>query len=252
MPAVFVLAFCVALMGTVDSFREIVKELPILRRERSIGLSLSAYLASKVAVLGPFVIVQGFVLMFVGTLRQGGPNEANVFQWSPQFELGLDIALTGVAAVCTGLLISSIVSSSDKAAPIMAALVAIYLMGSGATLDIRGKPVIEQVSQVMATRSGHVGGGLVGQRPQAHPQQLPLASERQLRPSLETRPHDLAHQHRGSGRGERRRHPRRRLLRHRRDPKPKSAPADDRDAATSPGSGRSPGACGGHCPPGGG
>ena len=34
MNVLFGLVFCVGLVGTVDTFREIVKELPIVRRER--------------------------------------------------------------------------------------------------------------------------------------------------------------------------------------------------------------------------
>ena len=150
----FGLAFCVAIMGIVVSFREIVKELPILRRERSIGLSLSAYLASKLVVYVPFVVTQAFVFTVIAVLRQHGPEEANFFHFSPLFELGVDLALTGIAALTTGLLISAMVSSSDKAAPIMAALLAMQLLASGGAFDIRGKPVIGQLSQAIATRWG--------------------------------------------------------------------------------------------------
>jgi hypothetical protein len=141
-------------MGIVMSFREIVKELPILRRERSIGLSLSAYLASKLVVFVPFVVVQALVFTFIAVLRQHGPEEANLLHFSPLLELSLDLALTGIAAMTTGLLISAMVSTSDKAAPLMAALVAIQLMASGGAFDVRGKPLIGQLSDVMATRWG--------------------------------------------------------------------------------------------------
>lgn len=150
----FGLAFCVAIMGIVVSFREIVKELPILRRERSIGLSLSAYLASKLVVYVPFVVIQAFVFTCIAVLRQHGPEDANFFHFSPLFELGFDLALTGIAALTTGLLISAMVSSSDKAAPIMAALLAMQLLASGGAFDIRGKPLIGQLSQAIATRWG--------------------------------------------------------------------------------------------------
>ena len=86
----FGLAFCVAIMGIVVSFREIVKELPILRRERSIGLSLSAYLASKLVVYVPFVVVQAFVFTVIAVLRQHGPEDANFFQQVYFHKLGAD------------------------------------------------------------------------------------------------------------------------------------------------------------------
>ena len=67
----FGLMFCISLIATVDSFREIVKELPIVRRERSIGLSLSAYLMSKLVVLIPFVVAQTTILSLAAVAQPG-------------------------------------------------------------------------------------------------------------------------------------------------------------------------------------
>ena len=51
MNVLFGLVFCVGLIGVVDSFREIVKELPIIRRERSIGLLLPHFQARRARAL---------------------------------------------------------------------------------------------------------------------------------------------------------------------------------------------------------
>jgi hypothetical protein len=47
-----------ALMGSAAAVRELVKERAIYRRERASGLSLGAYLSSKVAVLGVLTGIQ--------------------------------------------------------------------------------------------------------------------------------------------------------------------------------------------------
>jgi len=114
-------------IGTSNSVREIVKEAPILRRERATGLSLAAYLGSKVLVLGSVSLVQGALLALIATLPQSLPAgdvsvagrsivvDSGAFLRTAQLELMLDVALAGFAAMTIGLLVSAIVRSSDHA-----------------------------------------------------------------------------------------------------------------------------------------
>jgi ABC transport system ATP-binding/permease protein len=153
MNVLFGLVFCVGLIGVVNSFREIVKELPIFRRERSIGLSLSAYLVSKLVVLVPFVVFQATVLTLIAVFNQEGPKSAVVLG-SPVLELVVDIVLTGLAAMAVGLLISAAVTTSDKATPLMAATVAASLILAGALFDLRDKPAIRELSYLTSSRWG--------------------------------------------------------------------------------------------------
>jgi hypothetical protein len=153
MNVLFGMVFCVGLVGVVDSFREIVKELPILRRERSIGLSLSAYLTSKLVVLVPFVVVQSTVLTLIAVSQQNGPNVSNLLK-PPVLELVVDIVCTGLAAMVIGLLISAVVTTSDKATPLMAAVVASSLLLAGVLFDLRDKPGIRELSYLTNSRWG--------------------------------------------------------------------------------------------------
>ncbi|MBV9284908.1 MAG: ATP-binding cassette domain-containing protein [Acidimicrobiia bacterium] len=153
MNVLFGIVFCVGLVGVVDSFREIVKELPIIRRERSIGMSLSAYLASKLVVLMPFVLVQSTVLTLIAVSQQNGPKVSNVLS-PPVLELVVDIAATGLAAMVVGLLISAVVTTSDKATPLMAAVVASSLLLAGVLFDLRDKPGIRELSYLTSSRWG--------------------------------------------------------------------------------------------------
>ncbi|RAG80263.1 ABC transporter ATP-binding protein, partial [Streptacidiphilus pinicola] len=54
------------LTGAANSVRELVKERTIYQRERAVGLSRSAYLCSKIVVLGTVTVVQAVVLTMVG------------------------------------------------------------------------------------------------------------------------------------------------------------------------------------------
>lgn len=49
-------------IGSTNSVRELVKERAIYERERAAGLSRSAYLVSKITVLGLITGLQGMVL----------------------------------------------------------------------------------------------------------------------------------------------------------------------------------------------
>jgi ABC-type multidrug transport system ATPase subunit/pSer/pThr/pTyr-binding forkhead associated (FHA) protein len=112
-------------LGTSNSIREIVKESAVYQRERSVGLPISAYVASKVALLAPLTIVQSVVLVLVGTFRQQLPavdpdgflhiaGSGSVLP-SVRLELIVGVALAGLAAMSVGLLVSSLVDSSDHA-----------------------------------------------------------------------------------------------------------------------------------------
>src|SRR5262249_14389566 len=105
-----VLVVGMTMMGLAASLREIVKELPVFKRERSVGLSTSAYVLSKASVLGLIVAYQAAAYMTISTLNQGGPTQAVVLGW-PLGELIVVAALTGIAAVALGLACSSVVNS---------------------------------------------------------------------------------------------------------------------------------------------
>ena len=63
-----VLILCACFMGMANSVREIVKERPIYRRERAIGLSMAAYLGSKIIVLTMLTAPQALVFTLIGVL----------------------------------------------------------------------------------------------------------------------------------------------------------------------------------------
>lgn len=66
--ALLILCVGAVLTGAANAVRELVKERTIYQRERAVGLSRSAYLMSKVLVLGAITIVQAVVLTLVALI----------------------------------------------------------------------------------------------------------------------------------------------------------------------------------------
>jgi ABC-type multidrug transport system ATPase subunit len=123
----FLLAVVGVWFGVLNSVREVTKEAKIYRRERLANLRISAYLGSKLAVLAALCFVQSVALLAILRLR---------VDFAPAFTaltpdgwvdlvrvppLGLwggsllTVFLTALSGVGLGLLISTVVSSSDKA-----------------------------------------------------------------------------------------------------------------------------------------
>src|SRR5207237_5957528 len=61
----FIMAFAAVMFGCINGAREIVKEAPIYRRERTVNLGIAPYMFSKIVVLGVLCLVQSAVLVFM-------------------------------------------------------------------------------------------------------------------------------------------------------------------------------------------
>jgi ABC-type multidrug transport system ATPase subunit/pSer/pThr/pTyr-binding forkhead associated (FHA) protein len=138
--------------GSSNSVREVVKERAILRREQNFGLSALAFLLSKVIGLGAVTVAQAALLVLVGTARQGGPVDALVLG-SPKLELTVSLALCGLSAMALGLLISTVVTTADKAMTVLPVALFTQFLLAGLVFDV-DRPGIEQVSWLMGSRWG--------------------------------------------------------------------------------------------------
>jgi ABC-type multidrug transport system ATPase subunit len=141
-------------LGASNAVREIVKELPVYRRERSIGLSASAYLASKVLVLAVLTVTQAAVFTLIAGARAGGPAQALVLGW-PRLELIAGVAAAGLAAMAFGLAVSALVDNADKALSLLPLLLVPQLVLSGALFDLGGQPELGAASWLASARWGY-------------------------------------------------------------------------------------------------
>jgi ABC-type multidrug transport system ATPase subunit/pSer/pThr/pTyr-binding forkhead associated (FHA) protein len=151
----FNLVQAVTWLGMSNAVREIVKERSVLRRERAVGLSIPAYVMSKVAVLGSICVAQSAVVVGLATIHQGGPSDAVVLGW-PLGELAAGLALTGVAAMALGLLVSALVSSENMAMTLLPVLLIVQnvLATGGVFPEILAKPVLNQAQYASSAQWG--------------------------------------------------------------------------------------------------
>jgi ABC-type multidrug transport system ATPase subunit len=109
---VFWIAFAGFFFGLTYGLLQIVGELAVFRRERLAGLSVSAYVASKVTALLP--VLAGVSAVLLGVLRALGrlPDVG----WHVYALLFLTIVVEATSALALGLLASAAVSNAAQAA----------------------------------------------------------------------------------------------------------------------------------------
>ena len=108
----FIMAFAAVMFGCINGAREIVKEMPIYKRERAVNLGIVPYLFSKIVVLGLFSLVQSLILVLLVNAKA---NFSHSILLPPVLEIYVSMALTALAGLMTGLLISAVVPNNDRA-----------------------------------------------------------------------------------------------------------------------------------------
>ena len=149
-----ILVICACLSGTASSIRELVKERPIYIRERAAGLSSGAYLFSKLLVLGVISIVQSFVLVLLGVAGRTMPAHGAFLTGAPLIEIMLGIAVLAAASMCLGLLVSAMVSTSEKAMPFLVLLTMAQVILCGGVL-LLSQAGLSQVAAIAPSRWGY-------------------------------------------------------------------------------------------------
>jgi ABC-type multidrug transport system ATPase subunit len=143
------LAFSGFFFGLTFGLLQVTTEVAVLRRERYAGMRIGSYLASKLALLTPILLLVN--LAMIGVLRaldRIPEMSANGFLW-----LNLTMALNAVAALCLGLLASAAVTSTAQAALALPMLCFPAVLFSGAMVPL---PVMagagRAISAVMSDR----------------------------------------------------------------------------------------------------
>lgn len=99
--------------GIINSAREVVKELPIYKRERFVNLNIFAYLLSKVTILIGICAVQCWLLLtalVVSGIRLNGSGRILLLFW----EFYLDLLFVALVGLALGLLVSCTVATSER------------------------------------------------------------------------------------------------------------------------------------------
>ncbi len=128
----FVMALAAIYFGCSSTAREIVNELPVYRRERMVGLSILAYIGSKVAVLVAVAAIQCALLLAVVV-------------WfcdlhSSWWDLYLVLFASGLAGGAIGLFISATFRTVEAAAGILPLLLLPMIVLGGILVKLRDLP----------------------------------------------------------------------------------------------------------------
>src|SRR3989442_10043166 len=134
----FIMAFAAVMFGCINGAREIVKEVPIYRRERTVNLGISPYMFSKIAVLGTLCLLQSAVLVLLVQLR--APFQQGIFL-PPMVEVYITMVLTSLAGLMIGLTISALAPNNDRATSFIPIILIPQVIFSGIIFPLNNVPL---------------------------------------------------------------------------------------------------------------
>lgn len=152
-----ILAVGMCFSGAANSVRELIKERVIYERERATGLSRSAYLMSKVIVLGLITAFQGVIICGIGFSTRALPAEGLFMP--PAVELCIQVIALGLTSMMFGLVISALVKTAEKTMPLLVMFAIIQVVFTGILFQVYGSPGLEQFAWLMPSRWGIAGAG---------------------------------------------------------------------------------------------
>jgi len=126
-PTFLFLGLIVAMfLGLTNSADDIIRDRPVLQRERNIKVRLSYYVVSKTLTLGVFAFIQCVLFVLIGN---------SLLQIRGMFWLDLGIMfMTAMSGVALGLLISSLVADPKTAANIVPLVLIPQIIMGGALI----------------------------------------------------------------------------------------------------------------------
>ncbi|MEU2718644.1 ATP-binding cassette domain-containing protein [Streptomyces sp. NPDC007205] len=142
----------VCFMGAANSVREVVKERVIYERERAAGLSRSAYLMSKITVLGLISGLQAIIMCLLGFLPRASPSHGIVVADAPILEMSFVITALGFTSMMCGLVISSLARTTESTMPLLVLYSVFQYLFSGITFRLFHSPGVEQVGWLAPSR----------------------------------------------------------------------------------------------------
>lgn len=144
----FVTAFAAVMFGCINGAREIVKELPIYRRERTVNLGIVPYLLSKIVVLGSLCLLQSLVLVLMVSLIE--PFRQSVFL-PAGVEVYTTLALTSLAGLMVGLLVSALAPNNDRAVSMIPLILIPQVIFAGTIFPLKSG-LLQPVGLLFAVR----------------------------------------------------------------------------------------------------
>ncbi len=150
----FIMDFAAVFFGCINGAGAIVKEVAIYRRERAVNLGLVPYLFSKIIVLGMLCLLQSAVLVFFVNLK--APLQPGVLL-PPVLEVYITLALTSLAGLMLGLMVSATAPNNDRALSIIPIIMVAQVIFAGVIFSL-DTPFLKFIGVFFA--SGWANAGL--------------------------------------------------------------------------------------------
>jgi ABC-type multidrug transport system ATPase subunit/pSer/pThr/pTyr-binding forkhead associated (FHA) protein len=150
--AIFFLVVAAVWFGTSNAAREIVSERAIYMRERMVNLGLLNYVLSKYALLAVFCVIQCTVLLAIVFFALGFHGGINAF--------GMQLAslvATSLCAVALGLLLSTVVASSEAAMALTPIALIPQVVLGGLMVPMTTVPQLRPLMMAIPARWGFEG-----------------------------------------------------------------------------------------------
>ncbi len=144
----FVMSFAAVMFGCINGAREIVKELPIYRRERAVNLGIMPYMFSKIVVLGVLCLLQSAILEIGVSIV--APFHQGVFL-PVGLEVYITLALTSLAGLMVGLLVSALAPNNDRAVSLIPLILIPQVIFAGTIFPLKSGP-LQPVGLLFAVR----------------------------------------------------------------------------------------------------
>ena len=132
--AFFLIAFIPVLFGVINGTREIVKEVSIYRRERTVNLGIVPYVLSKICVLGIFALFQSAALLLIIDIFE--PYQHSIFL-PVLLEVYITLVLAGLGGLILGLTASAFAPNEDSANSLLPLILVPQLLFAGVEIALK-------------------------------------------------------------------------------------------------------------------
>lgn len=148
------LSVAAVIMGTALTIRDLAGERGIFARERSLGLSPSAYVTAKVLVYSVVAIVQTGIVTTAAVVGKGAPTNRALLLGDPVVELYVAVAATAIVSAIIALALASLARHSEQLLLIAVLVILLSLVFCGAMFPLAGDYGFNVFSWLVPARWG--------------------------------------------------------------------------------------------------
>lgn len=168
----FLMAVCAVWFGTNNAAREIVGEMPIFKRERMFNQGILPYMLSKITVLSSFAALQALLFTIILSIRFSSTDPS----WNNPVETFAWMLCLSIAATMMGLLLSAVVSTTDKVMTLVPIALIPQIMLAGVVAKIENQ-FVEILSYATLSRWGTEGFSIIQDKVSVEVPKNPLKPE---------------------------------------------------------------------------